>query len=514
MIFLIVILGFFLRVYKLSQFGLWYDEADSILSAISPSHIIDMLTAGRVLIIHNLFVNVWKFIGIDEFTLRLSSVIFGILSVIVIYKLGVLIFDRRSALLSAFLLSISPFNIYYSQELRPYSMIVFFTLCATYYFIKGLNDKRIIYWLNYIIFITLNLYTHWVAIFFFIVYVIYFVIYHKRFRDSFKPFFISDIVIVILSLPWLWSLLSVTKLINNQNSVFYQLNLGWIPSVNWLTIFWTLKNFIVGYSGNIPNFLLPLFVYSFCFFLGILSFKDKKNILLPLLMFVLPLIFLFVISEFKSCYIDRYLIASSAFFYLVTAKGLSSLKHPYRVIILCLITFFALVNLTKQNSNFLPAKAFERRGVQCKKQDRQAAEFVLKNLSIEDGVLHVCRSTVLPFEYYFKYADKLKIALIANEHLQFLAFLSDEDDSELKLCKLSLVTGKLDDYYVYRPVSVSFKDFTRIWVIFSGWDFNLASKSGSLENKMINLININYQVVDSKVFAGINVYLYVKKDKL
>lgn len=512
-LFFIVVTGVLLRLYRLEVFSLWFDEADSVLSAIQPLQTLEMLKAGRVLVMHNLFLNFWKIIGVDEFRLRLSSVIFGVLAIIILYLLAKRVFDKKTALWSAFLLAISPFNIYYSQELRPYAMMVLLTICTVYCFIKGWEEKRILYWSGYVIFAVLNFYTHWIAAFYFFTLIVYSVFWCRRDAGARKMFFISNIIIVVLSVPWVWSLVRISRLVIDRDSLFSQISIGWIPPVDYTSILWTLKNFTAGYSVNHFAAVTTLLLYGLFFFRGIFCSRDKQKILLPLLLFIVPVILLFGISKYRSCYIDRYLIASCPFFCLIVACGLKETKRIFSFFALVAFTVFSAWALTIQYNNFLAGSFIEHRGVQCKKQERQAAEYILNNLEVEDGVFHVCRSTVLPFEFYFKYTDRLKMPPGKREHPQLLVFLKEENDSGvgLELCRYSLVTGDLDDRYVYRPVDVTVEDFDRIWLVFSEWDFVLASKPGSLENKMLEVLKKNYRIEDLKQFSGVNVYLFIKK---
>ncbi|MFA5196029.1 MAG: glycosyltransferase family 39 protein [Bacteroidales bacterium] len=512
-LFFIVITGALLRLYRLGVFSLWFDEADSVLSAIHPLQTLEMLKAGRVLVMHNLFLNFWKIVGVDEFRLRFSSVIFGVLAIVVLYLLAKHVFDKKTALWSAFFLSISPFNIYYSQELRPYAMMVLLTICTVYCFIKGWEEKKILYWLGYVVFAVLNFYTHWIAAFYFFTLIVYSVLRYRRDSGARKMFFISNIIIAVLSVPWAWSLVRVSRLVFDRDSLFSQISIGWIPPVNYTSILWTLKNFTAGYSVGHFVAAMILSLYGLFFFRGIFCSRDKQKVLLPLLLFIFPVILLFGISKYRSFYIDRYLIASCPFFYLIVACGLKETKKIFRLSALGAFTVFSAYALTMQYDNFLAGSFIEHRGVQCKKQERQAAEYILGNLGVEDGIFHVCRSTVLPFEFYFKYAGWPKISSDKREYPQLLVFLKEEDGSsaDLELCRYSLVTGELDDRYVYRPVDVTVKDFGRIWLIFSEWDFVLASKPDSLENKMLEILKKNYRIEDLKQFSGVNVYLFIKK---
>ncbi|MCK9431353.1 MAG: glycosyltransferase family 39 protein [Candidatus Omnitrophica bacterium] len=512
-LFFIVITGISLRLYQLGAFSLWFDEADSILSAIPPFQVLGMLKAGRVLVMHNLFLNFWKIAGTDEFTLRISSAIFGVLAIVVLYRIAEYVFDKKTALWSAFLLSISPFNIYYSQELRPYAMMVLLTLCAVYCLVKGLKEKKITYWLGYVVFTVLNFYTHWIASFYFFTVIVYFIIWRRDHKEVQKAFIFSNAVVVLLSIPWVWSLVRVFRLILDWDSLFSKISIGWIPAVDYASIPFTLKNFAAGYSVNYFIGGAALLLYGIFFLRGVFLLRNDRKMWLMFLLFVFPIILLYGISEYRSCYVDRYLIVSSAFFYLIVACGLRDTKRVLRIAVLGAFIVFSACGLIMQYHNFLAGDFIEHRGAQCKKQEHRAADYVLQRLNPEDGILHVCRSTVLPFEFYFKYGEKTGCGLRGNDHPQTLVFLRGREDSlpTLELYKYSLVTGDLDSHYVYRPLNAPVRSYNRIWLIFSEWDFSSASLPGSPGNKVIDLLKENYRIVDFKRFYGVEVYLFIKK---
>ncbi len=92
----------------------------------------------------NIWIGLWKCLGFLKmdylFYIRLSSVMFGTLSVYFTYLLGRKLFDTRIALLSSFFLAISSFHIYFSQELRMYPLILFLML-GSFYFLISLIEK-------------------------------------------------------------------------------------------------------------------------------------------------------------------------------------------------------------------------------------------------------------------------------------------------------------------------------------------------------------------------------------
>lgn len=86
------------------------------------------------------------FLGLNELAVRLASVIYGAGGVAAIYLLTREIFDGYKergtvALVSAFLLAISPWHIQFSRVGTEYISFVFWTMLAVWLWIKGLKTK-------------------------------------------------------------------------------------------------------------------------------------------------------------------------------------------------------------------------------------------------------------------------------------------------------------------------------------------------------------------------------------
>jgi hypothetical protein len=76
--------------------------------------------------------------------LRLPSVVFGVISIAVMYRLGLLLFGSRAvALVAAALLTGLTSHVLYSQEARVYSMQVMLALLSAYFFYRSFWERRI-----------------------------------------------------------------------------------------------------------------------------------------------------------------------------------------------------------------------------------------------------------------------------------------------------------------------------------------------------------------------------------
>ena len=135
LVFLLVALG--IRLLLLGSKSLWFDEALSLHVALRGQAA--MWSENGEIFHPPLFYGLleqWAQLGRSEFVLRLPSALLGSLSVILIYVLAKDLLDRPVAVTAAGLTAFSPLLIWYSQELRPYALLMTLGLIAT---LAGIN---------------------------------------------------------------------------------------------------------------------------------------------------------------------------------------------------------------------------------------------------------------------------------------------------------------------------------------------------------------------------------------
>lgn len=159
---IILSLAIFLRLFRLGSNSLWLDESVSIAVAQSP--ISQILTSARLDSqppLYALLLHFWLPAGSSEFMLRFPSLFFGVLSVGILYRFARCLLRPGVALLSAFLLAISPLHVWYSQEVRSYILATLFGLASTYFFSGVLSKGKRVHWLAYIGVTLAGLYTNY-----------------------------------------------------------------------------------------------------------------------------------------------------------------------------------------------------------------------------------------------------------------------------------------------------------------------------------------------------------------
>ena len=157
----LMIVGTILRLITLDR-GLWYDEILTLVESVRPS-LADIMTAypgynhSLYSVLAHLSVQLF---GEHVWSVRLPAVIFGVLSIPMIYWFGAAITSRLEAALAAALLATSYHHVWFSQNARGYTALLFWTLLSTHLFVKLARDPGRRLAVVYGIVIALGLYTH------------------------------------------------------------------------------------------------------------------------------------------------------------------------------------------------------------------------------------------------------------------------------------------------------------------------------------------------------------------
>ena len=128
-----------LRLISLNQ-SLWLDEAITarVVRQYGLGEIVKMFS---VVDFHPplyyWILKLWTGVfGLGEISLRMPSVVFGVITVWLVYQLGKEIKNEKTGLGAGILTAVNPLLIYYSQEARMYSLAVMWLTAAVLYFFK------------------------------------------------------------------------------------------------------------------------------------------------------------------------------------------------------------------------------------------------------------------------------------------------------------------------------------------------------------------------------------------
>jgi 4-amino-4-deoxy-L-arabinose transferase-like glycosyltransferase len=128
----IIAVGLFLRLYQLGADELWLDEAMTGFIALTRDWL-DYLRIATNPPLYFIMQRGWcGLVTCDEFGLRLSSALFGVLFIVLAGILCRRLYGRKIALAVALVAAVSPIHVYYSQEARVYVVLMTVLLLFLY----------------------------------------------------------------------------------------------------------------------------------------------------------------------------------------------------------------------------------------------------------------------------------------------------------------------------------------------------------------------------------------------
>ncbi len=148
-----------------------------------------------------------KLFGYTDLVVKSLSVLFGFLSILLLFKLGKMIYEEETAFWSSLALAFLPLHIFVSRDVRMYPFFTFLTLLSFYLFFKVLEEKKFLYQLGLGGSLAMALYTHnWGILLW--GYILISSILYKKIKLTVLPLALS----LLIYLPWIsffWSQLII-----------------------------------------------------------------------------------------------------------------------------------------------------------------------------------------------------------------------------------------------------------------------------------------------------------------
>lgn len=406
----IFLTALFLRVSPVLEVrNYWYDEAfTGILLKHSWGEMNQMIFDDVHPPLYYWLVKPWaSLFDYSPAGIRSFSVFLGLLTVVSLYWIGKKMFDRRAGLLAAALGAVSPFAIQYSQEARMYALFGLLMLWAIWFFWKALQEDKWRDWILWGVFGGLSFYTHYLALFFFIIFYLTFLFYRKIFQKmslgeaAFKSikFWAGTGVIFAFFLTW----------INVFISHMMKGNLGWIDPSHLSDIPKTLQIFFFGHPpgvGGVPEanpfryFFdsssagLAILVFMTALFTIAWLKKKRKEFFVLGLVSLGTLAFLIIASHFNiKLYVSRYFMPAAVMIYLLFAgMAVAMFRSKYSWLVALFVFGLLMLNL---------------KPIEYKTQWYQAAQLI-KQSGWENATI----VTSNPFDYtttrYYFNKDRIK----------------------------------------------------------------------------------------------------------
>lgn len=473
MIILILFIALILRSINLSQ-SLWLDEAINVNNVVNLgfSELFYKYSLGdfHPPLYHLILKLNTNLLGSSEVAVRLPSVIFGVLTVFVIYLIGRKLFENKTALIAATLLATSPLHIYYSQEARMYSLAALLTSISIYYFVLLTRQSNLRNWMGFIIATTLTLYSDYLPYTLLPVFIVAIYIqrriYSKKSITNFIPAFL---LITILLIPWLIVFPSQLEVGLSAAAA----SPAWanvVGSTDIKNVILSFVKFSVGRISLDNNLLyaltfLPVALFvSWMFFISF--FRTSTHRFIIWFWFFIPLVSGYIVSFVVPVFaFFRYIFILPAF-YLIIAAGINSISSQKYVRGLLLIAIS--INLLSVSLYLLNPK-FQR------EDWKQATKYIHTKSTTNSIVLFEQGQSIAPFDYYNKGRVNSYGALngFSADEVEIRDRLSDLTSDINKIFLFQYLSGITDPQGIlFREISnagftnISTKDFAGVGFVY------------------------------------------------
>lgn len=494
---LILLLGAFLRLYDLNAESYWSDEMYTVYEV--QQTIPQVISSGRLDQPPGYYIpfHFWvQIFGLDETGTRSFSALAGFGSIFIIYLAGRELFGREVGLLSAFLMAISEFQIYYSQTARFYSLFEFTTLLSFLFFILALRSKKIIHYVLNAAAGIFMVYSTVFGVFVLVAQNLFFFLQWKKYKEMTITWLVCQVSILLAMIPYFYPLL-FGKGGMEEAAV---LNIGNIPVPSLLHPFYAMYRFILPFrreggwdivfaSYAAAGILLLAGLWVHAGRQGMASWITSMKDLLPslketpdlsekllLLSFWLlfPILLPFLISiGMIPIYKVYYTISAAPALYLLLAFGIVQLRRvvPVMLSVGVLLTMI----LPGLGDYYLTAVNL---------QVKEAAEYVQENPMSADVVVFVPDG-----DYGFQNDIEQKL---------FDWYYAGDLPGCSLLGKLVEITAISD------ALTQCVSGFDRFWVIIPD---NRTEAADRYKSFFVNLDERNMRLMERKQFVGLFVYL-------
>jgi len=364
--------------------------------------------------------------GQNDIVLRFSSLFPGVLSIIVMYFVG-LQKDKKTGIIAALLTAISSFLIYYSQEVRLYSLLFLFSAISLLYLLRFLKNKTATNLGGLILADFLILFTHTIGfVFVFFQLLILSILIFKQYK--------KQIIILWLSITALGAILAPFAINIMRAKVFVQ----WWDNFSLSKLGFLFTDYFSPVLTNLtgaPDNLIYIKSFSFIFFtfitplialflIGKSVYKNKQNTCL--LTITLGTILILAIAAIigKLVFVTKYSVEIYPILLFLTAYGITSFEKKFIANIL--LTIFCFINLLYLIISPTSAPKMPR------PEGHKIVADLIKNANLQDG-------DFILMEYYDKgrfekYTSFEKYNVVEISKGNFYKYLSpDYDYSQIYL---------------------------------------------------------------------------------
>ncbi len=409
----ILIVDFIFNIYQLLSQSIRLDEAQSIWASTKPVvGILGYLSQDVAAPLYALLLHFWiQVFGPDIMLARILSLIFLLMTLPVLYRLARESSNKKVAMLTVILFSLSPFIMWYTSEARMYTLFTFVTCLNHLFFLRLIKSDGKKGAGGYLISAVLGLYTHYFFVFLLITQAVYLAIVwflnvlsengsaksltSRILKYKSQPLFIGKLMIISFYFfaPWLIYVMSRGGASSTQPL---------ITAPTTYNIFQAFVNFLFGFQANVIQSLLVSFWPLAVILLFFIFTQKRRNFLSNAGYFVMatffPIIIDFLGSFFRPIFLSRYLILTTpSLFFILAWVIINNSRKVSSVLITSVIFVMFGLTLYQNVSASTPVK----------ENYRDVSIYLQSHAKPQDIIVASAPFTIYPIEYTYHGTNRI-----------------------------------------------------------------------------------------------------------
>lgn len=413
LLYIALLLGGFLRFYRLGYQSIWGDEALTLqvytVGRTFPELLANIWHKGFHPPLYFLIAHYWYLLGQSEFMLRFPSAVFGVAAIPVMYLVTRRLFGNMAAGVSALLIAIVPFHVWYSQEARMYSLQALLILASTLFFLRAWESRKPLDFALYALMTILGLFTQMGTVFLLAAQMAF--VLGASIRDWRKSasWLGVQAIVMLAFVPWILRFMA-HKSVANIGSIGFESQSG--P----LQLGYGIYTFSVGYSLGpsvaslhvlstdkiihryLPVLLVSALAFGLLFILGLIhAYRTSRfGFWFVLTQLGVPLMLILAASLLPGVGLTpRYLTVVVVPYWIILSLGLIRSASGAKAVLPVMAVI--LIGFSLRNHYFRPEYA---------KQDMRSAVSTVNRQAVPGDVI-IISSVELggPFLYYFQRRD-------------------------------------------------------------------------------------------------------------
>jgi len=480
---LAILLGLTLRLIAIESRSLHYDDAFSIfLSGRSLPEIVAGTAADTMPPLFYFLLHYWMLLNQQAWFIRLLSVIIGLSVIPIMFWTVESWLGRSAAGWAALLAAISPLQIYHSQDIRMYGLMMLgqmgYIWCFTrVWFAAQIGKPSRVEWVGMVVFGWIAMYSHNLAVFVLVVPDL-FLLMQRRWR-LLAQLAGAQFVMVLGALPWL---VLIPGQIEKIQGAF------WTPRPGLVEI---LQAIIMFHAAlPLPSILLIIsaVLSAQAFILVILETvrygRRLLNVYFLAGLLLVPPVLLFIISYImRPIFLPRaFLAASLAYYALAGFAIVQSWKRGAGRLIAAAFILLAVLTLP----SYYRFQAFPRSPYP------QAVEYLNRETNTDSVIVHETKLSYFPMHYYAPNLPQVFIADIPGSSNDTFAAASQQAMQLFPQPDLVTAVGSHKRIY--------FITFTGV--------FDEYKQMGNAEHPSIVWLSNNFHLTSRQVFNDLEIYSF------